>query len=57
MKDVVTNVVPLGIKDPKAVVKEGEAILGELSGWGVRVAVGKPRLKSGSRLTPHSIAF
>lgn len=44
MKDVVTNVVPLGIKDPKAVVKEGEAILGELSGWGVRVAVGKPGL-------------
>ena len=50
MKDVVMNIIPLGLKDPKAVVKEGDAILGELSGWGVRVAVGKPLSKPGSKV-------
>lgn len=51
MKDVVTAIVPIGLKDPQTVVKEGEAILGELYGWGVRVAIGKtPSTRSWPRL-------
>lgn len=38
---MVTSVVPPGLKDPKTLVKEGDAILGELCGWGVRVAIGE----------------
>ncbi|KAF8589825.1 pH-response regulator [Ramaria rubella] len=39
LKDVAPGVIPFGLKDPKTVVKEDETILGELVGWGVRVAV------------------
>ncbi|KIJ50961.1 hypothetical protein M422DRAFT_158756 [Sphaerobolus stellatus SS14] len=39
MKDVVFSNIPAGIQDPKSLIGENAAILGELSGWGVRVAV------------------
>jgi programmed cell death 6-interacting protein len=54
LKDVVLSTVPLGLKDPQIVIKEGEAILGELCGWGVRVAIGKlqPSTISQSDLDP-----
>jgi len=41
IKDVVYSIIPPGIEDPKTLIGEGAAIFGELSGWGVRVAVGK----------------
>ncbi|KAF8526304.1 BRO1-domain-containing protein [Hysterangium stoloniferum] len=39
IKDVVFCIIPPGLQDPKGVTGEGNVILGELSGWGVRVAV------------------
>ena len=38
---MVVNVVPLGLRDPKSVVKEGETTLEELSGGGVCNVIGK----------------
>lgn len=40
MKDVVSATVPLGLSEPKLVVGEEDAILADLSGWGVLKAIG-----------------
>lgn len=45
MKDVVSATVPPGLSEPKLVVDEGDAILAELSGWGVLKAIGISRFQ------------